>query len=335
MSEEYGVIRRAKRPDTGYLWVLNSVARDQRVSRRARGLLIEMLSYPDDWDFDRDWLAAQSAHEGQHAIRNALIELEQFGYLERRRVRLPGGRFGWEHTLYDSPQEVSAGQTTGQESSSGHIPAGQRVSAAHTTGRFSTDGPPTDGVPTGGKRPSYEGLSRRTVTKEELPPLASLAGPHAEALPGMPESKPAPTRKPKPTHPVDEFFEIFWKIYPRRTAKDAALKAWIKAVSRADAETIIEGARRYAADPNREAEFTAHPATWLNGGRWGDDPIPPRNGRPGNGGSSRLSVALDVTRQMQAEEEGLALQAPVAAINPPPRWTNSYLEQGRDRGYRS
>ena len=41
-------------------------------------------------------------------------------------------------------------------------------------------------------------------------------------------------------------------------------------------EIIIEGATRYANDPNRHPSYTAHPATWLNAERWGDEPLPPR-----------------------------------------------------------
>lgn len=79
-------------------------------------------------------------------------------------------------------------------------------------------------------------------------------------------------------------FDEFWTVYPRRTGKVAARKAWSKAVKAADAAQIVDGARRFAADPNlptgEEARFIPHPSTWLNDGRWDDDPLPPRgNGR--------------------------------------------------------
>lgn len=75
-------------------------------------------------------------------------------------------------------------------------------------------------------------------------------------------------------------FDAFWQVYPRREAKGAARKAWDKAVAKATPEVIIEGAKRYAADPNRDQRYTAHAATWLNGERWGDDPLPSRIGAP-------------------------------------------------------
>jgi hypothetical protein len=72
-------------------------------------------------------------------------------------------------------------------------------------------------------------------------------------------------------------FEEFWDTYPIHNGGRAnSEKAWAKAVKQASPETIIEGARKYRDDPNRQKEFTAYPATWLNQGRWADDPLPPQ-----------------------------------------------------------
>lgn len=71
----------------------------------------------------------------------------------------------------------------------------------------------------------------------------------------------------------------FWRAYPRRDDKGHARRAWLKALRKAPASDIIAGAARYRDDPNREAGFTALPATWLNGERWQDGPLPPREGR--------------------------------------------------------
>jgi hypothetical protein len=71
-------------------------------------------------------------------------------------------------------------------------------------------------------------------------------------------------------------FEIFWKIYPRKVAKRAAEVAFAKAAKHTPVAVILTGAGRYARDPNRVEAYTAHPATWLNGHRWLDDALPPR-----------------------------------------------------------
>ena len=71
-------------------------------------------------------------------------------------------------------------------------------------------------------------------------------------------------------------FEEFWAIYPRRVAKQAAIKAYRKALKLATAADIIAGARRYAAErQGQDMAYTKHPGTWLNGGCWADYERPP------------------------------------------------------------
>lgn len=77
---------------------------------------------------------------------------------------------------------------------------------------------------------------------------------------------------------TDVWFADFWKTYPRRVGKGAARRAWAAAVRKTgDPAVVLVGARRYAADPNLpEPQFIPHPATWLNGERWADGPLPAR-----------------------------------------------------------
>ena len=71
-------------------------------------------------------------------------------------------------------------------------------------------------------------------------------------------------------------FEAFWKTYPRKNAKAAAFKAWNK-LSTEEKQLALTGAQRYAHDPNRVPQFTAHGSTWLNEKRWEDAPLPARS----------------------------------------------------------
>lgn len=74
-----------------------------------------------------------------------------------------------------------------------------------------------------------------------------------------------------------EAFKKFWEIYPRKAGKQAAEKAFLKAIANVDAEDVIAGATRFAEDPNLPPkQFIPHPATWLNGGCWDDEPLPDR-----------------------------------------------------------
>jgi hypothetical protein len=75
---------------------------------------------------------------------------------------------------------------------------------------------------------------------------------------------------------TDSEFEIFWNVYPRKVAKKSAEIAFAKAMKHTPFGLILSGAGAYAHDPNRVEAYTAHPATWLNGHRWLDAPLPER-----------------------------------------------------------
>jgi hypothetical protein len=68
-------------------------------------------------------------------------------------------------------------------------------------------------------------------------------------------------------------FESFWLACPRRIGKEAARKAYEKARKMVSDSELLEGIRRYAATrAGQDEQYTVHPATWLNQGRWADEP---------------------------------------------------------------
>src|SRR4051812_20929516 len=82
-----------------------------------------------------------------------------------------------------------------------------------------------------------------------------------------------PATKIKPSKAeLAEAFERFWRVYPKRVAKDAAAKAFAVALkSGVDPGELITGAMRYAAERSGEnPKYTKHPATWLHAGCWQD-----------------------------------------------------------------
>lgn len=71
-------------------------------------------------------------------------------------------------------------------------------------------------------------------------------------------------------------FDSFWVSYPRKVGKDAARKAFAKALARTDFGTVmagVEGLRIRVA--GKDQQFTPHPSTWLNEGRWDDEDTAP------------------------------------------------------------
>ena len=68
-------------------------------------------------------------------------------------------------------------------------------------------------------------------------------------------------------------FEKFWLACPRRVGKEAARRAYEKARKTTSDSELLEGIRRYATSrAGQDEQFTVHPATWLNQGRWADEP---------------------------------------------------------------
>lgn len=98
--------------------------------------------------------------------------------------------------------------------------------------------------------------------------------PRGDAHAALTVHEPSTEPPSKDSAPVRDLFDTFWETYPRKAGKVDARKAWAKAIRTADPRDIILGAMRYATDPNRSPAYTAHPATWLNAGRWEDDPLP-------------------------------------------------------------
>lgn len=101
--------------------------------------------------------------------------------------------------------------------------------------------------------------------------------PATEPVPAPSTGDLAPIKTKKGSAParVESDFLDFYAAYPRHVGKEAARRAFVKAVKAGTpAADIVEGARRYAAATaaaGTETRYVAHPATWLNAGRWSDD----------------------------------------------------------------
>lgn len=98
------IYRGADEFDLPFTMVPNVVARDRRLSFRARGLLVELLSYPTGWRTSVDALAESCAAygtcEGRKALQSAMRELRGAGYVTQTRDRDPDtGRFVWSLTV--------------------------------------------------------------------------------------------------------------------------------------------------------------------------------------------------------------------------------------------
>lgn len=107
-------IKRAPRPQSHYTIISNDVLRDERLSFRARGILASILSRPDNWRTDSESLARESK-EGRTAILTALKELENVGYLQRKKSQNDKGHWITESLVFDKPQNPTYGKPTSVE----------------------------------------------------------------------------------------------------------------------------------------------------------------------------------------------------------------------------
>jgi len=67
------------------------------------------------------------------------------------------------------------------------------------------------------------------------------------------------------------YFDLFWKTYPKKVGKDAALKAWNKKKNKPSIDFILTAVEKYKLSKTVRDGFTCNPATWINEGRWSDE----------------------------------------------------------------
>lgn len=96
-----GVTRTELAFEGRFTQVPNEWARDERLSRKARGLLLEIMSHRVGWHVTVASLQT-TGPEGRDAIKSALVELKDLGYLVVSQGRGERGRFGEvEYELHD------------------------------------------------------------------------------------------------------------------------------------------------------------------------------------------------------------------------------------------
>lgn len=216
-----------------YTVMANHHLGDARLSLKAVGLLSKMLSLPEDWDYTIGGLT-RICREGKDAIRKAIVELEEAGYIQRRQLHDETGAFaGNEYIIYESP-----------------------LSGFPSTGNPLTENPTE--------------LNTKLLNTNN-PPIVPPQGDGGEREPKKParkrgEPKSAPDWKP-------DRFEKFWATYPRGEAKQRAIQAWDKLQpDEATLRQMALGLMRYMASEDwKRGIGIPHASAWINQRRWEDD----------------------------------------------------------------
>lgn len=96
------IVNRTKK-DRNYTVIDNTILRDTRITAKAKGIFIYLLSLPDKWDVHLSELVTHFI-EGMDALKSGLRELKEFGYVECKPQREIDGRIKvWDYYLDEKP----------------------------------------------------------------------------------------------------------------------------------------------------------------------------------------------------------------------------------------
>ena len=235
-------IRRENIPTVdNYTIVPNEWARDERLTRRARGLLVELLSHREGWEASILGLSRQG-REGRDSVRAAVQELERYGYLERQQAFDAGGKFTRGTYILRDPKAHRDGKSA-PVSANGHEAAGR------TDDGFSANG----GKPASDNPPTVNPAVKKTISKK-----TKTLGASDDAPPG------------RLAYPDD--FEVFWSHYPKRQGpnpKKPAFAKWKIALKSIDANSLVAAVKAYAAsDLPADRSKIPQAMNWLSQARW-------------------------------------------------------------------
>ena len=94
----------------GYTITPNTHQRDKSISLKAKGLLSQMFSLPDSWDYTLKGLTFLFS-DGLDSVRQGIKELEEHGYVVRERKRDAKGRLGeMEYVIYETPHKAESSE---------------------------------------------------------------------------------------------------------------------------------------------------------------------------------------------------------------------------------
>lgn len=163
-----------------------------------------------------------------------------------------------------------------------------------------------------------------SVEQDASKPLAKCLSREREETEGETEKSRADISLRSTDDWPEDFGDLFWQAYPRKTEKLAAMKK-LAGVRKSGLVTFVDlmaGVQRYAAT-KPEPQFTKHPTTWLNAGCWADEV------QTGGGNGSRSHNANSKPAG-NAFFDGLrSLAADIAGDDQPPRDADPEIPCGR------
>ena len=257
-----------------YTVMANHHLRDERLSLKSKGMLSLILSLPDDWRISIEGMT-QFSSDGKDAIRSAIRELTDAGYITRAQTHSEAGTFsGYDYIVHETPvASPSSGFPTMEK------PTTENPTLRNTE-ELSTIPPIVPQSDADGGNPSV------SLAADTSPVRGGKGREKGEAREGgdVSELDTPPKRKRRATKSAPDYrpdtFARFWAAYPRGEDKQGAIAAWdelkpddatLQAMSRA----LV---RQKASEEWQRGIGIPYAVRWLRRRRWEDEiksPAPP------------------------------------------------------------
>lgn len=259
-------IFRTRKRENPFVQIDKTVIEDDSISFQAKGIMVYLLSKPDDWKILMVDLEKRGTN-GRESIRSAVKELCAAGYMVRVKARdeSTGRMDGWQYDVFERP----------------------------------TDGFPSDGKPTvGNPSTTNNRLSNNILTNITPTPSGQDGGGGGQDT--FPDGKMSPVGDAvaeQPTYTLREKYnlpadganetdsqqalslqdqaEIIYRIYPNKKKPIKAKEAIIKALRHIPFEKLKERTERYAEITSmwfpHKKKYIPHTASWYNSGAYDED----------------------------------------------------------------
>ncbi|WP_145462528.1 DnaD domain protein [Staphylococcus hominis] len=97
---------RVKKESGNFVTIHKGFIHDNNLSWKAKGLLLYLLSRPDDWQIYETELIKHTS-DGLSSLKSGIKELEKTGYIERKRKRDDKGRLKeYEYEVFEQPYHM-------------------------------------------------------------------------------------------------------------------------------------------------------------------------------------------------------------------------------------
>lgn len=226
------MVRMQKKLSEKYTALDNTVAKDNRLHWKTRGIFLYLWSLPSDWEFYVSEVA-KHAPDGEEALRTGLKELEQFGYLKRiNRTDEAGKIVGLKWILSDVPMNRHGGFTD--------------------DGKNRRPGNTDDGK---SRRPENRTLQKKNNTKEKLNTKEKDNKLSAREI----------------EEDFEKLWKLYPNKKGKKNALAAYKRAIKKGVSNKEIQDGIIKYKKQIEIQGTEPRFIAQGSTWFNQERWNDE----------------------------------------------------------------